>query len=83
MNRGWPGLGLGSAAGEAEGAGLVAWVVERRRGSSVARATPTDVGFILTSGTEQDRRFVTQPNVVEHIHFYLAVRNDKHSENGG
>lgn len=79
MNRGSPGLGLGSAAGEAEGAGLVAWVVERRRGSSVAKATSTDVGFILTSGTEQERRFFTQL-LVEHIHF-LAARNDKHSEN--
>lgn len=43
------GLGLGSAAGEAEGAGLVAWVVEKRKGSSVVKDTPTDVGLTVIS----------------------------------
>ncbi|KAA8585913.1 hypothetical protein FQN60_007482 [Etheostoma spectabile] len=50
------GLGLGSTAGEAEGAGPVAWVVERRRGSSVVKDTPTDVGLILSSGTGEEKR---------------------------
>ena len=63
MNKGSPGLGLGSAAGEAEGAGLVAWVVESRRGSSVAKVTPTDVGFILMSGTEEEKSFFTEQKV--------------------
>lgn len=49
------GLGLGSAAGGAEGARSVAWVVERSRGSSVVNVTATDVGLIPISGTEEER----------------------------
>ncbi len=43
---------LGSAAGEAEGAGPVACVVESGRGSSVVTATPAAVGLTSISGTE-------------------------------
>lgn len=43
---------LGSAAGEAEGAGPVACVVESGRGSSVMTATPAAVGRRFKSGTE-------------------------------
>ncbi len=43
---------FGSAAGEAEGAGPVACVVESGRGSSVVTATPAAVGLTFISGTE-------------------------------
>ncbi len=42
---------LGSAAGEAEGAGPVACVVESGRGSSVVTPTPAAVGLTSISGT--------------------------------
>ncbi len=42
---------LGSAAGEAEGAGPVACVVESGRGSSVVTTTPAAVGLTFISGT--------------------------------
>lgn len=64
---------LGSAAGEAEGAGPVACVVESGRGSSVVTATPAAVGRTFISGTEsvekELRKHGERKEINTHSHF--------------